>query len=249
MRKRSYRRRFTPRARLPKQATMWIPAETSVQSSPQADPGVICDTGGGAKRFIDWSAITLRRNASGIENQSAASCKLLRIDGFIELYHNPLWDGEGSFVNEYDHTRIAYVWYKEKSSPAGFGGNAPFAASTAGAMSVRDEWMRRRDILKWGTVDVWGPNLNRDTFLPGWQGVTTVGAVAGGANAHIVANKRQGARKCVLPFPRLPKGGLNLLEGESLVCMTEAYCLTDERSYSAYREVESDCQVRLLIAT
>lgn len=227
-------RRFAPRQR--KQDTMWAPC-----LDPMTDAIIIQ---GANTRIVELSATKFKTDANGIQLATGQSCKILRFDGHIRAFMDPT--NNGVSYNEMNRTRLAYWWVREKLGSLGYGGSQEISVVHMSVVDNFAQIMRRRDVLKWGILDVYGPLPDAQSSLPVTTGAVNTGVSHAMVDSDIIATKRAWNFRggdTLIPWPRLPKGGLNLNAGECLSLYGQCFGYLDTiggavrpvNVYEAYR--------------
>lgn len=120
---------------------------------------------------------------------------------------------------------VTYAWMKldeVASTPVG-GGVYPAANMNPRPDQFLSNLLTRDDIIKWGTVLVRGINPMMRNLIQSAE-ITAGGAQQQALGFHM-GNPGQWEAGGVarIPFPRIPKFGLNLGKGEALVCVAAAW--------------------------
>lgn len=227
----------------PNKMDMFWSVDTNTRNSLTGDNGIYSMTGGTSVPIIivDLNAATLSESlVDSVASGAQGNCKLHRFDGQIMT-----WLGQGAedgyrfatgqksngassgaptfgFDVPTNLQMLSYVWLRVKEGwevPATPqvteepGGPAGAAGTYAPKLNVLSNMLIRDDIIKWGNIPVWGPS-------PMMYNVT------GGATIQMnmgVPNQWVGGGVNRVPFPRLPKAGLNMRKGERLLCVVSAW--------------------------
>lgn len=175
--------------------------------------------------------------------------KLWRIDGFIKAYLNPL--DTAYTVASPMMSRVMYFWMLQKTSANTYDGST---LGNSSDFAPAEDWqniMRRDDVLRWGTVDVYGPVPDAQSSIPVVHGISsTVAFSTSLINGDVLVNKRAYPFRgdAHIPLPRIPKAGLNLKSGVELALYTQVYNLTDSMNVTGSREVLILPRFRMLLS-
>lgn len=236
------RRRFSgPKvARIEK---WWAPNTTE----PQQDP-VSLGTGSPVNAILIKKAFYDTSNDGGSAIARGLGGKLWRFDGFLKLFMDPTSSDTGSSL--LNMTRIMYVWLKLKVDANSYTGATLGGATDFAAVLDWPNLMRRDDILRWGSVDVYGPTPDAQSSFPVATQMPTGGFAHTNYTGDVLANKRSYSVRgdAHIPFPRVPKAGLNMKVGEELALFCQAYNLTDTLNTSGVREVFMLPRFRMLFS-
>lgn len=192
-------------------------------------------TGSQCYRAVSISAAGMKVDAGGVLQAMGQSAKLYRFDGFIHAFMDATTSGTNYAVT--NHTRLLYWWIKEKLTAESYSGEEMTTTSKMDPLFNWKNIMRRRDVMRWGMLDVYGPNESWDSSLPVAIAAPATGPTVSNYPGNVNVNARavQGVPRdgAMLPFPRLPKGGLNLFAGEVLNLYTQGFSLTDTLGQNA----------------
>lgn len=160
--------------------------------------------------------------------------KLHRIDGAIWAWLDPMiqyedfgaWKEGGVVYGEQPVPNIhmlTYVWMKTQQTSDASGDNPSGAAGNFNPNPTQDlsKLLLRDDIMKWGTIPVFGivPRIFTAMFRLGGGGVNAAFDAIHTANAGMYLHNQVAK----VPWPRIPKQGLNLRKGENLTCFAAAW--------------------------
>lgn len=207
----------------------WYPVAEAVAGD--ADPIAISAGPGSDAYALRIAASAYKATGGGTGLTTGQSGKLFRFDGKIELFLDP--NEEPTNQVTFNHAKVMYVWLKNKLNAQSFGGGVQTVTPTT--FDPLSDWanlMRRRDVMKWGWVDIVGaqPNFDAPLFPAGGPVAST--SLTG---VDLFTNKREylAGPRTFIPFPKLPKAGLNLLAGESLDLYMKVFELSDTVSLNA----------------
>lgn len=183
------------------------------------DDDPIAITGGGAvNRIVTLTPSSGRGTVADTQIYSATSGKIVRFDGEIRVAMAANY--EAGTEQSRNAASILYMWMKNKLGADQLAGNIQNPAATM--FDPMDDWaplMMRRDIIKWGVVDCYGPVLADQSAIPVVTQLPAPGAAAHASfAADIIANSRHTIipNVCRIPFPRMGGKGIRLQQGESL---------------------------------
>lgn len=156
--------------------------------------------------------------------QALQNGKLHRFQGHMYAWLDPVVGMDGASGTNSDSTEaqvdmpnnvamLQYVWMVI-DEPANFNVlNSPFAASNFNPRPGQDllGLLQRDDIMSWGCIPVFGIVPRMRTVLVGPDGLAS--QMVGNAGMYLQNHVAK------IPWPRLPKAGLNLKKGEALACV------------------------------
>lgn len=195
--------------------------------------GSIGVSGTGAALALYYTGETLADQAAATQAYALANVKLHRFQGDVFVWMDPFenpdnhalgggHDDGGYFNNAPGPTAclLTYVWLKLKDVANANINNGVAAASNYDPRPDQDLkfLLRRKDIMRWGTVLVHRIEPMMMAYL---------GDVTQGGALHGFQQGNPGSylhdRVAKIPFPKIPRGGLNLVKGEALCCFVACW--------------------------
>lgn len=231
--------------KVPRMQKWWAPQNTD---SDGGDPYYI-GVGTAANVLLVKHGFYDTSGDGGAPIAQGLSGKLWRFDGFIKLYLNPLDTDYSPAVP--DMARVMYCWLKLKVDADSYDGSTLGGAGNFSPVTDWSHLMRRDDILRWGSVNVYGPTPDTPGNIPIPIQLPTGGAAHANYDAAFIMNRRMsfhGQPEAHIPFPRVPRAGLNLKSGEELALFAQTYHLTDVLSTSGSRGVYAFPRFRMLLS-
>jgi len=181
--------------------------------------------------FITAEALMQDPTGPGTAGTTQMNCKLHRIQGNIWCWLNPAQllsepltasvniAGSQAVTGVAGYANVAmltYAWLKLSVTANSFH-NTALAGSVSdyGMYPATDlaKMLMRDDLMKWDTIPVHGI-LPRNLIRRAWTATNTYLD-----SLDPLSGQSLFAGVAKIPYPRIPKGGLNLRKGEALVCL------------------------------
>jgi len=160
--------------------------------------------------------------------------KLHKFQGAIWAWLNPAdhfeeensWtgtNGPGGLTPSANIGMLSYAWFKLKEDANVPGPGTVINVANYNIRPNQDmaDMLLRDDIISWGTVPVFG--ISPFNFTPLVHTNATAGVAAGISAMITEAGVYRQNHVAKVPFPRLPKTGMNLRKGEALMCAVAAW--------------------------